>query len=106
MNNPTPPLTPSQVFLLAHDYIEDHGWTQGKPEEPGGAVCLWQAVIICKPKDNAKLYYRQILRETTEIQSMPKGFQEPEIWNDADSRTSREVLDLLWRLGHEGIPSP
>ena len=110
MNNPpSPPTTPAQVFLAAHDYIENRGWTQRAYEREGGAACLWKAVNIVADKLLLKECYRllllkecyRLLCESPEILSLPLAYQTPITWNDVDHRTSREVLDLLWRLGHD-----
>ena len=65
--------------------IEQVGWTQGTERDATGRVCLTGALKYCNPQPGDWLIAREVFRT--------KGRGEG--WNDAESRTRREVLDLL-----------
>lgn len=69
----------------AADYIETHGWVQRTEEDVDGRVCLTGAVKLCSPQAGDFHLIREVLWVRGRAES----------WNDAEDRTSDEVVEFL-----------
>ncbi len=98
----------SEVLRAAHDYILEHGWTQGgftllldgnpttsaleTGEAPDAAVCIKGSLIKVLRYPLSPRHIESYLER--EADTFLGGIA---LWNDAPERTVDEVLDLLLR---------
>lgn len=66
-------------------YIKQVGWTQGVEQNSAGQVCLTGALRLCTPNPGDGYLAREVFRRREHAES----------WNDADGRTSDQVIKYL-----------
>ena len=83
-------MTPADVLRKAADYIEVHGWVQGRPQE-AGSVCVARAIRVCATGTRQFLEARAPLLSAL---GMDHALDLPN-WNDTPGRTAEEVIATL-----------
>lgn len=94
------PSSTAATLLAAANYLRTHGWTQGCNSDHDGRVCLLGAIVQSSTGDNGDAAIEAVAAElgvsvstdcsTFDVRSIA-------VWNDAEGRTTAEVVDVLER---------
>ena len=102
--NETKPLTAEgELLLAAADYLENHGWCQGKLTEPNGAACAIGAMHCGigalrfgeRPDTDKGLRISETITGFSLYLAKQTGNGRIADWNDAPGRTKEQVVSML-----------
>lgn len=87
-----------QILLKMADYIEKHGWCQGRLENPCGAVCARGALF----KVTTNPVYQNV---EARLSKCVGGERDPVNnvvnWNNAPERTKEEVVAMMRHAAYQ-----